>query len=89
MRELMIGNLEPEEHVMGDKPVFRVFTQTSEEPYDRHDYKLTTADGRSFIFDNYEDLRAAWFQNSAMLSGSTVQVLDIKKQKKKSKGGFA
>ena len=88
MRELMIGNLEPEETVL-EESVFRTFTQTSDVPYDRHHYKLTTGDGRSYIFDDYEHLRAVWFQEARNWKGSIVEVLDIKTKKEKSKGGFA
>lgn len=83
MRELMIGKLDPEERVLEE---FKVFQQTSDAPYDRHSYKVLIGD-ESFIVEDYEDLRALWFQQLRNYSGVTVEVLDVQK-KKKSKGGF-
>ena len=55
------------------------FTETSSGSYDRHVYELILKDGRSFVYDDYETLRAAWFQNSAMKQLSHVNVIDVKK----------
>ena len=60
----------------------KTFKQTSDEPYDRHDYKLVYNNKQSVIFDNYEDLRHAWY-NSPTQFRSHVEVLD-----KKTKKGF-
>ena len=85
MRELMIGKLDPEERVLEE---FKVFQQTSDAPYDRHVYQVKM-NGESFIVEDYEDLKALWFQRLRNFSGVTVEVLDVqKKKKKKSKGGF-
>jgi hypothetical protein len=62
----------------------RSFTQTSDKPYDRHDYKLVYENGKEVIFNNYEDVQVTWFQHDGNFL-SHVEVLD-KKQKKK---GFA
>ena len=62
------------------------FRQTSDEPYDRHNYRLTYSNNQSIIVESYEEVREAWFNTPAMFK-SHVEVLD-KKQKKKSKGGF-
>ena len=40
----------------------KTFTATSMKPYDNHNYKLRFKDGREMIFDDYEILRAAWYQ---------------------------
>lgn len=62
------------------------FTQTSNEPYLRHHYKLVYANGDFTIFDNYEDVQVTWWNTSADFL-SHVEVLDIE-QKKNKKGGF-
>jgi hypothetical protein len=41
----------------------------------------------SVIIEDYEMLRAIWFEKCRNFSGCTVEVLDYK-TKKKSKGGF-
>ena len=63
------------------------FAQTSDEPYDRHQYQLV-CNGQSFIFDDYDQMRAYWFQSARNYSECKVNVLDIKQNKKKSNGGF-
>jgi len=60
----------------------KTFKQTSDELYDRHNYKLTYSNDQSVIFDNYEDLRRAWFETPEQFRGH-VEVLD-----KKTKKGF-
>ena len=48
----MIGNLSPEDRVMSGLPEF--FEQTSNEPYERHDYKLCYTTGKTeVIFNSY------------------------------------
>jgi hypothetical protein len=61
------------------------FKQTSDDPYDRHDYKLVFSDCKTLVFDNYEDLQLVWFQSPWQFL-SHVEVLDKKKKKTKSKG---
>jgi hypothetical protein len=56
-----------------------VFEQTCDKPYDRHDYELVLKDGRTIVFEDYEMMRAAWFQNSALKQLSHVNVLDVNK----------
>jgi len=58
----------------------KIFKQTSDEPYLRHDYKLIFENGREVIFDNYEDVQVTWFQRSGHFL-SHVEVLDKKKSK--------
>ena len=55
------------------------FESTSNKPYDRHEYHLVLKDGRTFVYDDYELLRSAWFQNSAMKQLSHVNVIDVSK----------
>jgi len=59
----------------------KIFKQTSDEPYLRHDYKLIFENGREVIFDNYEDVQLTWFQNSGNFL-SHVEVLDRKQEVK-------
>ena len=67
-------------------PLSDFFKQTSDEPYLRHDYRVYFANGKSIIFDNYEDVQRTWFQTPQQLL-DYVEVLDHKEQKSKS-GGF-
>ncbi len=64
------------------------FKQTSDELYERHDYKLVFSNKNSVVFDNYHDLQKAWWETPYQLLGY-VEVLD-KQNKKKSnqKKGF-
>jgi hypothetical protein len=61
------------------------FELTSDQPYDRHDYKLVYTNGNSVVFDNYEDLQRTWWQTPHQFL-EHVEVLDKKKQKTKGKG---
>ncbi len=54
-----------------------LFKQTSDLPYDRHNYRVYTKMGKTYIFDDYEMVRAFWFQSKKLLSH--VEVLDIQK----------
>jgi hypothetical protein len=56
------------------------FQQSSNEPYLRHDYKLVYENGKSVVFDNYEDIQRTWFQHNGKFL-SHVEVLDRKKKK--------
>lgn len=51
------------------------FEQTCNKPYDRHDYKLIFSNGKSIIFDNYEDLRRTWWETPGQFL-NYVEVLD-------------
>jgi len=57
-----------------------VFTQTSDEPYVRHDYKLVFEDGKEIVFDNYEDIQVTWFQRGGNFL-NYVEVLDRNKSR--------
>ena len=58
----------------------KVFKQTSDEPYIRHDYKLVFEDGKESVFDNYEDVQVFWFQRGGNFL-SYIEVLDKKQSK--------
>ena len=83
----MIGKLDPEERVM-ESVLPDWFAQTSDEPYDRHQYQVVFNNGQqSITFDDYEQMRAYWFKCVRNWKDCTINVLD-RKQNKKSKGGF-
>ena len=52
------------------------FTNTSDEPYDRHFYIANYPDDRTYAFEDYEHLRAHWFQQ-ADTHNATVTVMDM------------
>lgn len=53
----------------------RYFSQTSNEPYIRHRYKLIKADGNFMIFDNWEDTQMVWWNTPSQFL-SHIEVLD-------------
>jgi hypothetical protein len=59
----------------------KIFQQTSDEPYLRHDYKVIFENGEEVIFDNYEDVQVTWFQNGGNFL-SHIEVLDRKQEAK-------
>ena len=58
----------------------KTFTQTSDEHYIRHDYKVVFEDGKELVFDNYEDVQLYWFQRGGNFL-SHIEVLNKKKSK--------
>lgn len=78
----MVGKLDPEERVLPE-----TFTQTSDEPYLRHDYKVHFKNKKPKLFDNYEDVQRTWFQTPNQFL-DYVEVLDSKPPKKKKAKGF-
>ncbi|AHB80474.1 hypothetical protein S-MbCM7_060 [Synechococcus phage ACG-2014h] len=58
------------------------FTSTSDEPYDRHTYKIILSDGRYKDFQDYEHMRAYWMQTTQIYGLQSVEVLDKIQQKK-------
>ena len=40
---------------------------TSDQPYNRHKYKLVFVDGRSIVFDDYSQMKQTWRQFSDCL----------------------
>ncbi len=62
-----------------DKQEVKIFKQTSDYPYIRHQYKLVYDDGREVVFDNYEEAQVTWFQHAGKFL-SHIEVLDIKEK---------
>ena len=60
----------------------RYFTVTSDEPYDRHDYKIIRKDGETMVVNSWELAREIWW-NTPSFSLSHIEVLDKKTNKKK------
>ena len=58
------------------------FTSTSDEPYDRHTYKIILSDGRYKDFKDYEHMRAYWMQTTQIYGLNRVEVLDLKVETK-------
>lgn len=56
------------------------FTQSSDEMYDRHDYKIVSKSGESVVVDNWETVQMTWFQKGTFLSH--IEVLDKKEESK-------
>jgi ABC-type transporter lipoprotein component MlaA len=56
------------------------FERTSDLPYDRQRYKVHTKTGKTHIFDDYEQVRAIWFQSKQLLSH--IEVLDKETKQK-------
>ena len=61
------------------------FSQTSNEPYDRHDYKIVYKD-RSFVVESWEEVQEYWWNNSHKFELPVIEVIDKPKTNKKSKG---
>lgn len=55
------------------------FKLSSNDLYDRHDYKIISKTGESVVVDNWETAQLTWFQKSAFLSH--IEVLDKHKVK--------
>jgi hypothetical protein len=58
----------------------KIFQQTSNEPYLRHDYKVVYDDGTYQVFDNYEDVQLLWWNRNGNFL-SHIEVLDRKEAK--------
>ena len=57
------------------------FEVSSDKLYDRHTYRLYSTDGKYMDFDDYDMLRAAWFQTAKQFL-SHVEVLDVREKPK-------
>ena len=68
-----------------------VFRQTSDVPYDRHNYEIVLKTGKTVFFDDWEDAQGYWFVHQQIPDYlDYVNVLDKLKHKEKVKGkGFA
>ncbi len=54
------------------------FEITSDEPYDRHDYKIISSDGKFVIVDSWYSAREIWWNTPSKLL-SHIEVLDKNK----------
>ena len=63
----------------------RYFSQTSNEPYDRHHYRIVYKD-RSAVVESGEEVQEYWWNNSRRFELPVIEVIDKPKTKKKSKG---
>ena len=62
----------------------RYFSRTSNEPYDRHHYKIV-CQNKSFVVKSYDEVQEWWWNNNHLPKfDAVVHVLD--KPRKKSKG---
>jgi len=61
-----------------DSPQY--FTETSNESYDRHNYKVIRADGKSVIVDSWELSREIWW-NTPCHTLSHIEILDKEEPK--------
>ena len=60
------------------------FTTYSTDPYDRHHYKVSFKNGDSIIVEDYDMVKAMWFQSKNDVAG--VEIIDPKSKKKRGKG---
>ena len=63
------------------------FEQTSDEPYDRHNYRLVTNDGQCVESDDWQTIAGCWFQLPGMFK-SHIEVLDKPNNKRPRPSGF-
>ena len=65
----------------------RYFSQTSDKPYDRHNYKIVVTEDWSFVVESWDEVQEWWWNNCHLPSfNAVVHVLDKPKPKKQSKG---
>jgi hypothetical protein len=63
-----------------------VFSQTSDAPYDRHNYELVLKNGKTVFFDDWTDAQGYWFTHNQIPDYlDFVNVLDKPKHKEKVK----
>ena len=65
----------------------RYFSQTSDGSYDRHHYKIVSKHYATFIVESWDEVQEWWWNHYNMINfDAVVEVIDIPKSKKKSKG---
>jgi hypothetical protein len=64
-----------------------IFKQTSEEPYDRHDYEVFLKNNKKIFFDNWEDTLNYWWTNCQI--PDFLDYIVVKDKKKVKTKGFA
>lgn len=63
-----------------------VFLQTSDAPYDRHNYELVLKSGKTVFFDDWTDVQGYWFVHQQIPDYlDFINVLDKSKRKEKVK----
>ena len=65
-----------------------MFKQTSDEPYDRHHYKIVSKHYATFIVKSWDEVQEWWWNHCNMINvapdfDAVVEVLDKPKQKSK------
>ena len=61
----------------------KTFESTSDKPYDRHLYQLVMKTGQVFMYEDYEMLRAAWFQLCHLGNLDRVVIIDAQQTEPK------
>ena len=65
----------------------RYFSQTSDCSYDRHHYKTVSKHYATFIVESWDEVEEWWWNHCNMINfDAVVEVIDIPKPKKQSKG---
>lgn len=59
---------------MSKRKKLNTFTQTSDQPYTRHYYRLHLHNSNPLTFTDYEQLQAAWY---ILPNTNYVEILDI------------
>ena len=62
-----------------DDPLY--FGQTSNEPYDRHHYKIV-CQNKSFVVESWDEVQEYWWNNIAFNPDMIVEVIDKPKTTK-------
>ena len=63
-----------------------VFQQTSDSPYNRHNYELILKNGKTVFFDDWTDVQGYWFVHQQIPDYlDFINVLDKSKRKEKVK----
>jgi hypothetical protein len=58
-------------------PTYKSFTNTSDQPYDRHYYSIEL-NGKCYTFEDYNEVRRICYKTDAVVS-----IIDYKKTKKR------
>ena len=65
----------------------KFFKQTSDDPYDRHHYKIVSKQYATVIVKSWDEVQEWWWNQCNIIKfDAVVEVLDKPKTKKKSKG---
>ena len=66
----------------------KIFTHTSDKPYDQNQYKINFKNGKSIIVEDYTSMKHLWYQWREQVTN--VEIITDKKnqyKKEKKKGG--